>query len=60
MTVCYFKGHLYQLKCQWNFLDDFIDDVIICLCRKLEKHTSHVAKLHETLEGRIMARHNEL
>jgi len=28
--------------------------------RKLEKHTSHVAKLHETLEGRIMARHNEL
>merc|ERR1740131_411155 len=28
--------------------------------RKLEKHISHVAKLHETLEGRIIARHNEL
>jgi len=28
--------------------------------RKLEKHISHVSKLHETLEGRIIARRNEL
>jgi hypothetical protein len=28
--------------------------------RKLGKHQEHVAKLHDTLEGRIMARHNEL
>lgn len=28
--------------------------------RKLGKHLEHVAKLHDTLEGRIMARHNEL
>ena len=30
------------------------------LYRKLEKHISHVSKLHETLEGRIIARRNEL
>jgi len=30
------------------------------LDRKLSKHTEAVSKLHESLEGKIMARHNEL
>ena len=28
--------------------------------KKLSKHTEAVAKLHESLESKIMARHNEL
>ena len=57
MTMTRLKaGVLWTGEFQWVFLFWKSNS----LYRKLEKHISHVSKLHETLEGRIIARRNEL
>jgi len=45
---------------KYGFDDDDKTEGRGIMDRKLNKHIEQVAKLHETLESRIMARHNEL